>query len=248
MRLYPLYSSSKGNCYYLGTKQAGVLIDAGGSTRRITNALSAAGISLASVKAVFVTHEHSDHIGALPVLLKRVNVPVFGTPGTVSMLSLPASHYIPENVLGMKVSVIKTSHDSAEPCGFRFDTTESSISFLTDSGVITADFEKAFGSETVVLESNYDPGMLSMSYYPPHTKARIAGRYGHLSNKDSAAFARELIKHGAKNILLAHLSENNNTPDLAKSAFLTGTADFTEGKDCFLKILPPALDNWFCSV
>ncbi|MDR0904541.1 MAG: MBL fold metallo-hydrolase [Ruminococcus sp.] len=256
MRLYPLFSSSKGNCYYLGSKTAGVLIDAGGSTKRIVAALSSAGIPLTAVKAIFVTHEHSDHVGALPVLLKRINVPVFGTPGTVSMLSRGLSgadlHSFSERVsvydIKAEAAVLKTSHDSAEPCGFRFDFSESSVSFLTDSGFVTDGFEGAISSETVVLESNYDPTMLSRGSYPPHTKARIAGRFGHLSNAASAAFARELVGSGTKNLILAHLSENNNTPELAKSALWAETAGFTEGKDYFVKILPPVHDNWFCAV
>jgi phosphoribosyl 1,2-cyclic phosphodiesterase len=254
MRLYPLFSSSKGNCYYLGTKQAGVLIDAGGSARRITAALSANGLETSAVKAIFITHEHSDHMKALAVLLKKLPVPVFATPGTASMLRhLPAEiHGFSERVfikeIGGEAAVIKTSHDSAEPCGYRFDFSDSSVSFLTDSGIITDDFSKAFSSETVVLESNYDPFSLAHGDYPPYLKARIAGRFGHLSNEVSAAFAAELIKRGTKNILLGHISENNNTPELARAAFLAGTSGFTEGKDYFLKILSPVCEGWFAAI
>ncbi|MDR0974422.1 MAG: MBL fold metallo-hydrolase [Ruminococcus sp.] len=256
MRLYPLFSSSKGNSYYLGSKTAGVLIDAGGSARRITSALASNGIPAAAVRAIFITHEHSDHMKALAVLLKRVNVPVFATPGTVKMLernlsgavlrSFSERIYI-DDISG-EVTIIKTSHDSAEPCGYRFDFEGASVSFLTDSGVITDDFGKAISSETIVLESNYDPFSLAHGDYPPYLKARITGRFGHLANEVSAKFARELIKGGAKNILLAHLSENNNTPELAREAFLAGTSEFTEGKDYFLKILSPVNDNWFCGL
>jgi phosphoribosyl 1,2-cyclic phosphodiesterase len=296
MRLYPLFSSSKGNCYYLGTRQAGVLIDAGGSARRIISALAAAGIHPSAVSAIFVTHEHSDHMKALAVLLKRLHVPVFATPGTVSMLAKELSgadlRSFSDRVefsggggggtrgrgafggktpdrwasdgddltageradpggsshLHFEAAIIRTSHDSAESCGYRFDFAETSVSLLTDSGIITDDFSKALSSETVVLESNYDPFSLSHGDYPPHLKARIAGRFGHLSNDAAASFASVLINYGTKNILLAHLSEQNNTPELAKTAFLSATAGFTEGKEYFLKILPPVVDNWFCAV
>jgi phosphoribosyl 1,2-cyclic phosphodiesterase len=254
LRLYPLFSSSSGNCYYLGSKTEGILVDAGTSTKRIVAALAANDIPLTAVKAIFVTHEHHDHISALRVLLKRINVPVIGTRGTITMIAktLPgaALRYFTEycEIFNGKVSIIKTSHDSAEPCGFRFDFPDSSVSFLTDSGVITDDFGKAFGSGTVVLESNYDPVMLKYGTYDARTKARIAGSWGHLSNRQSGEFASLLLKSGTKNIILAHISEHSNTPETATEAFLSATRDYKNGRDYFLKTLSATCEPWFITI
>jgi phosphoribosyl 1,2-cyclic phosphodiesterase len=254
LRLYPLFSSSAGNCYYLGSKTEGILIDAGSSTKRIAAALAANDIPLTAVKAIFVTHEHHDHISALRVLLKRIQVPVIGTRGTIAMIEKTLSganlHSFSDRyeIKTGEVSQIKTSHDSAEPCGFRFDFPDSSISFLTDSGVITDDFGKAFGSSTVVLESNYDPVMLRYGSYDARTKARIAGTHGHLSNRQSGEFAALLLKSGTKNIVLAHISEHSNTPETASEAFLTATTEYKNGRDYFLKTLPAACEPGFITL
>jgi phosphoribosyl 1,2-cyclic phosphodiesterase len=258
LRLYPLFSSSSGNCYYLGSKTEGFLIDAGSSAKRITAALAANDIPLTAVKGIFVTHEHTDHVSALRVLLKRINVPVIGTRGTIAMISNALSgadlHSFSDRleISGAlctgEVKIIKTSHDSAEPCGFRFDFDDSVISFITDSGVITDDFGKAFGSGTAVLESNYDPVMLRYGTYDARTKARVAGSQGHLSNKQSGEFAALLLKTGTKNIILAHISEHNNTPETASEAFLAATSGYKNGRDYFLKTLPAVCEPWFITI
>jgi phosphoribosyl 1,2-cyclic phosphodiesterase len=252
MRIYPLFSSSKGNSYYVGTKNAGVLVDCGVSCRQITAALTANGLSRDCVKAVFLTHEHSDHVKGLAVFLKNNPVPVYGTAGTLYALPhIPDSREIVNTVeIGnFEAAVIPTSHDAAAPCGYRFEDSESVLVILTDTGTVTKEAKiHARGADTVVLESNYDPEMLKYGDYPGYLKARIAGRRGHLSNEQSAAFAADLILSGTKNILLAHISENNNTPDKARAAFLAGTSGFENGRDYFLKVLSPACEPWFCAV
>jgi phosphoribosyl 1,2-cyclic phosphodiesterase len=256
LRLYPLFSSSAGNCYYLGTKTEGFLVDAGSSTKRIVAALAANDIPLTAVKAIFVTHEHHDHISALRVLLKRIKVPVIGTNGTVAMIEKSLSganlHSFSDRLeipfCSGEAAILKTSHDSAEPCGFRFNFADSAISFLTDSGVITDDFGKAFGSGTVVLESNYDPVMLRYGSYDTRTKARIAGTHGHLSNRQCGEFAALLLKSGTKNIILAHISEHSNTPETATEAFLSATAEYKNGRDYFLKTLPATCEPGFITI
>jgi phosphoribosyl 1,2-cyclic phosphodiesterase len=229
------------------------LVDAGSSASRITAALAANEIPLTAVKAIFVTHEHHDHISALRVLLHRVNAPVIATPGTIAMISKKLSgidfHPITDRTdipaaVG-EAAVIKTSHDSAQPCGFRFTFDDSSVTFLTDSGIATDDFCKAFGSAAVVLESNYDPGMLHRGTYDRGTKMRIASPLGHLSNKQSSEFAAELLKSGTKNILLAHISERSNTPETAAESFFAATKAYKNNKDYFLKVLPAVCEPWF---
>jgi phosphoribosyl 1,2-cyclic phosphodiesterase len=230
------------------------LVDAGTSTKRIVAALAENDIPLTAVKAIFVTHEHHDHISALRVLLKRINVPVIGTRGTIAMIERTLSgadlhsFYDRFEIPTGEVSLIRTSHDSAEPCGFRFDIEDSSVSFLTDSGVITDDFGNAFGSGTVVLESNYDPVMLRYGSYDARTKARIAGSQGHLSNRQCGEFAALLLKSGTKNIVLAHISEHSNTPETATEAFLTATAEYKNGRDYFLKTLPATCEPGFITI
>jgi phosphoribosyl 1,2-cyclic phosphodiesterase len=259
MRLYPLFSSSKGNSYYVGGKTSGVLIDCGVSCRNVVQSLSMNDISAEAVRAVFITHEHIDHIRGLSVFLRSRHIPIFATKGTAAMLSNTLSgadlrtvsdktelHY-PD--FSAEVKVIKTSHDAAEPCGWRFNTSDSALVFITDTGVITDEIRGvALGAATAVLESNYDPEMLRTGYYPPYIKARIAGRDGHLSNAQSAKFAHELIATGTKNLILAHLSENNNTPERAYEAAIGGMGQFKNGSDYFLKVLPPVCGKWFCGV
>jgi phosphoribosyl 1,2-cyclic phosphodiesterase len=262
-----LFSSSKGNSYYVGGKTSGVLIDCGVSARNIVNSLALNNISVEAVRAIFITHEHVDHVRGLSVFLRNRAIPVFCTKGTAEMLSRTLSgadirvvtditelHYLDFTA---DVRVIKTSHDAAEPCGWRFnfDSSEqsekSSLAFITDTGLITDAIRAiALGAQNAVLESNYDTEMLRFGSYPPYIKARIAGRDGHLSNTQSADFSRELVSAGCKQLLLAHLSENNNTPERAYKAAVEGIGaeNFINGSDYFLKVLPPVCGTWFCGI
>ncbi|MDR0946157.1 MAG: MBL fold metallo-hydrolase [Ruminococcus sp.] len=254
-RIYPLFSSSQGNSYFCGTPDGGVLIDAGVSLRRLKAALALNGIDFSAVKALFVTHEHSDHICALAQIKKHYPLHIFAKGQTAEFLSVNTDSEILDikdgvSVSGFEVTSFSTEHDGVEPCGYRVKTPDGGIAaFCTDLGNITATVERGLaGCATVVLESNFDPLMLKQNQkYPYHLKQRIQSAHGHLSNKKSAACASTIIKSGTRHILLAHLSQENNTPLLAFSehkAYLEEN-DIKIGRDVIINVLPPVCPKGF---
>ncbi|MDR2525125.1 MAG: MBL fold metallo-hydrolase [Oscillospiraceae bacterium] len=223
----PLYSSSGGNCTYIGSASGGILIDAGVSAKRIIEALHGAGIAPGQVGAVFVTHEHSDHIAGLRVFCERTGVPVFALPGTLAALErLGASTHkmdvadLPAGgveVNGLQVRGFPVSHDAAAPCGYRVELPdETKIGVATDTGCLLPETREAlYGCDLVMLESNHEVTMLQNGGYPYYLKRRILSDTGHLSNAACAAFLPELLRSGTARFYLAHLSKENNTPALA---------------------------------
>ncbi len=238
-RLYPLFSGSSGNCYYIGSAQSGILIDAGRSAKQIENSLAERGLDIRNVRAVFVTHEHSDHIQGLRVLASRHRLPVYASAGTIR--ALEEKGYINEKIsvyelhdggadaADMHITAFHTSHDCAEGCGYVVETADSrKTAFATDTGMITDEIRSAIsGCDTVVLESNHDIRMLENGPYPYILKKRILSEYGHLSNDACADTAVGLIRSGTTRILLAHLSKENNIPMLAEQ---TSVCAFEEEK------------------
>ncbi len=230
LRMLSLYSGSTGNSFLLMTPTANILIDAGKSSKRLCAALQQAGVEPDSISAVFVTHEHSDHISALPVFLKKHPIPVHLPQGCVYRLEkdawvLPLLHphsvWDVVDVNGVSVRFFPTPHDSRSSVGFRFEIpTEDGdtvcIGYATDIGSVSPEVEQHLtGCLAVVLESNHDPEMLENGPYPYDLKRRVASHRGHLSNSDSAAFAAHLCRHGTRALMLAHLSMENNLPELA---------------------------------
>ncbi|MDO5014698.1 MAG: MBL fold metallo-hydrolase [Clostridia bacterium] len=221
-----LYSSSKGNSSYAGNSAGGILIDVGKSYKFTKESLQRNRISLDDIKAIFITHEHSDHICGLRVFLNQKKVPVFATQGTLNSLLKKGilnnkDEYYDINsgteICNMQIIPFATSHDSAESCGykivFRADT---SFCVATDTGIITDDMrEKIIGCNGILLETNYDDKMLYYGYYPRKIKDRISSNLGHLSNYSAAKFAFELLKSNTTRFILGHLSENNNLPELS---------------------------------
>lgn len=196
----PLCSGSSGNAAYLGTQKEGVLIDAGSSCKAILAGLSQSGIESSAVRAILITHEHSDHIKALKVLCKKLPVPVWSMPQTLSLLerweAVPQQTALfaleDEFVLaGMRIHPFSIEHDAVQPVGFRFELGERTVGFATDLGVVTDSVRQQLtGCDLVMLEANYEPSMLSVSPYPYHLKQRVASRLGHLSNIDAATVLR----------------------------------------------------------
>ncbi|MBR5091176.1 MAG: MBL fold metallo-hydrolase [Ruminiclostridium sp.] len=227
MRIVSLCSSSKANCTYIESGGKGLLVDAGCSYKMLCDGLKAAGRDISDVKAVFVTHEHSDHVNGLKMLTKKLNVPVYASEGTWSMLLAkdkvsPGTQVRLANDLSgapveLKVAAFRTPHDSAESVCYTFSDRESKIAVCTDLGHVTPEVrENLTGSRFVLLEANYDPEMMTRNLqYPPELKRRIRSDKGHLANGDCAAFARDLVRSGTVSILLGHLSQNNNTPEIA---------------------------------
>ncbi len=231
-RFGTLYSGSTGNAAYLETEWARILIDAGKCTRTLLSSLKSIGVGMDTVDVIFVTHEHSDHVASLEVLTKKHPVPVV-------MLYDCARRYepnVPEALAScmrlyreapfclrigdVTVTAFKTPHDSRGSVGYRFDIHgtdgDVSVGYATDIGYVTTDIRAGLsGCEAVVLESNHDEDMLMEGPYPYDLKLRIKSRRGHLSNRDCANFAAELAGWGTRYFLLAHLSEENNYPELA---------------------------------
>ncbi len=238
IRTISLYSGSVGNAFAIQTEEGTILIDAGKNAKHLCMALTEAGISPDDIRAVFVTHEHSDHISALPVFLKKHPIPVHiqtssayrleNNPSVAPCLCLHPPIFT-ERVCGLTVTSFPTPHDSRASVGYRISTdSDYAIGYATDIGYVSRDVENGLmGCATVILESNHDLEMLMDGPYPEDLKQRIASRRGHLSNTESAEFAARLCENGTKQLMLAHLSQENNTPDTAYDACIGSI-----GTDC----------------
>lgn len=252
-RYCPLFSGSSGNCTYVGTANGGVLVDAGVSAKRIETALREREIDPASVRAVLVTHEHRDHVAGLRVLLKRFHYPVYASRGTWQ--SLLEDGILGEGDLGamlepgeceiadMRVKAFHTSHDCAESMGFCFQTPDDRrIAVATDMGMMTEEVREALtGCDLIHLESNHVVRMLECGPYPYPLKRRILSEKGHLSNEDCAQELQGFARKGTSRFVLAHLSRENNTPELAYLTARTALCGdgLREGTDFLLKVASP---------
>ena len=229
MELHLIASGSSGNAYLLCTGRARLLIDAGISMRRITAAVRGAGAAPETLAGVLVTHAHSDHIQGLRMLEKYYRLPVYCSAACAGELlrQMPeirpwlrtVEPLAPLELQGLRVVPFPTSHDSPGSLGWRVEDAAHSMALVTDLGVVTdAVRDTVSGAELVVLEANHDRVKLQTGPYPFYLKKRILGAGGHLCNEDSARFAVYLAQNGTKRIVLAHLSQENNTPRLALEA------------------------------
>lgn len=251
MEFAALASGSTGNCYLIQADGTSVLVDAGISLRRITTALKELGLEMCDISAVLITHEHRDHIGALPMLSKYCHIPVFATDGTADAITETCPqvgsdlHRIKtgeELHFGtMTVRAFRTSHDAAESVGYQFTHEGRRLVIMTDTGVVTPQACRAArGCEAAVLESNHDVNMLRYGPYTYTLKQRIFSQQGHLSNDDCGAFAAWLAGEGTKRFVLAHLSRENNSPRTALETVGTALrqAGITPGTDVSLDVAP----------
>ncbi len=250
-RFCTLCSSSSGNSAYIGTAKHGILVDAGTNNKQLLLALEKADISPESIRAVFVTHEHDDHVGALRVFASRRKIPVYATGGTLSGLmgkgildgSFP-TEIITENGItidDMHISFFHTFHDSKESCGYTIELPDAKVGVCTDTGKVNEDIlYRLRDCSLVLLESNYDENLLDFSIYPLSLKARIRSDHGHLSNRDCSDTAKKLLDSGVRRFVLGHLSRENNTPDRAfahtNSVLKRQGAEI--GKDYLLEVAP----------
>lgn len=226
-RFCSLFSSSSGNCTYIGSADGGILIDAGVSAKQIMMKLDCIGVSISDIGAIFVTHEHTDHIKGLRVLASRNNIPVYATEGTLCSLEkagvlngkFDADIITDDGIdcVGQHISLFHTSHDVAESCGFVVQTSDDrKIAVATDTGIVTEEMKIALdGCDLVLAESNHDVGMLRNGTYPYMLKRRILSDVGHLSNAMCSEFVTQLVENGTTRIYLGHLSKENNIPELA---------------------------------
>jgi phosphoribosyl 1,2-cyclic phosphodiesterase len=228
-----LASGSRGNCTVLSSSTASILVDAGLSCRETLKRMKAAGEDPEKLKAIVISHEHADHVGGLPVLARKLQLPVYITEATYHSWrkvtkdaeGKPAKLERREHfhagrsfsIADITVSSFTTSHDAADSCGFTFMADGVKVGIVTDLGCITPNVIHSLQRcDGLMIESNYDIEMLRIGPYPMMVKQRIKSRDGHLSNCDLAKFFEKDYDGSAAFIVLAHLSEQNNHPELAR--------------------------------
>lgn len=225
IRFSLLGSGSKGNALFVSSPHASILIDAGLSLKVISERLASLGESAASIRAVFVSHEHHDHVSGLGPVARKLGVPVYMTRGTKEQLPASAGT-IPNVVLfeagdeleveGLRVGSYSVSHDAADPVGFVVHANGVKLGVASDLGHVSHLVKMRLkGSHALVLEANHCPDMLIQGPYPAHLKQRIRGRQGHLSNLDMKSLLEGLIHDKLRLVVLAHVSQENNTLALA---------------------------------
>lgn len=235
MRFASIASGSSGNCLYVGSGSSHILVDAGISKKKIEEGLKQLDVNGSDIKAVLVTHEHSDHIKGLGVFSRKYHVPIYATKGTLMeimrMRSLGAIdpglfHVIrPDeefSVGDVGVCPVSVSHDAADPVCYRFEDGRRRLGTVTDLGIFDdyiADSLK--GCDMLYVEANHDIRMLQTGPYPYPLKLRIAGNYGHLSNEMSGQLIERLDNDRLGSVMLGHLSKENNFPDLALESVKT---------------------------
>jgi phosphoribosyl 1,2-cyclic phosphodiesterase len=246
-----LFSGSSGNASYFASDSGGILIDIGRSCKQMCLSLALIGVDPSSIGAVFVTHEHTDHIAGLRVFCSRYHTPVYATSGTLDALDsagvLKGDFDVyavkgSTDICGMNIRDFRTMHDSRESCGYTvtFENGKKA-SYCTDLGVVTDEVYSAVrGSDIILAESNHDISMLRDGPYPYVLKQRILSDTGHLSNAACAKFSMSLLEDGTKSFVLGHLSAQNNMPDIA---FGTTYRMFTESgavqdRDFTLRVAP----------
>lgn len=221
MLIKSIGSGSGGNSFFLEIGGKRFLIDLGLNTKAITNGLKDVNLEPSQLDAVFITHTHSDHVSALPVMKKRLTCPYYMSELSHSKLFLPNTVVltpgVPATVAGaVRVTAQTTSHDCPGSLCFRFDCGEESFGYATDLGHMSEEiFSLMLGVKAIVIESNHDTEMLKNGPYPFVLKRRILSESGHLSNDDCCKVLSALVAAGTEHVYLAHLSRENNTPDRA---------------------------------
>ncbi|HTK19326.1 MAG TPA: MBL fold metallo-hydrolase [Mucilaginibacter sp.] len=223
-----LNSGSNGNCYYVGNDRDAVLIDAGISCRETERRMLRLGLSMKKVRAIFVSHEHSDHINGITVLSKKYDLPVYITPATLQNSGLSLAHHLsisfaafqPVMIGEIAVSAFPKFHDAAHAHSFILEYRGIKVGVLTDIGAACENVRKHFKQcHAAFLEANYDEEMLEKGRYPYHLKRRIHGGLGHLSNTQALEIFINHRSPSLSHLLLAHLSRDNNSPELVKELF-----------------------------
>ncbi|MCR5005585.1 MAG: MBL fold metallo-hydrolase [Clostridiales bacterium] len=230
MQFCSLASGSNGNCYYIRCGRTGVLVDIGITTKRVEMALREIGVDPAGIRAVLITHEHSDHVQGVGVWARRYRIPILASERTLqTLVSMSSTGAIPPELLypvqagrryyaeDLTIEPFAAFHDAADPLGFSLTDGEKRITIMTDTGMVSEDMIRLLKtSDLAVLESNYDVRMLMTGPYPPQLKKRIHSNVGHLSNLDCGQILKSILQINPDLIVyLGHLSQENNTPELA---------------------------------
>ena len=223
-----LNSGSNGNCYYIGNGKEAILIDAGISCREIEKRMKRLDLSMSLVKAIFVSHEHDDHISGIPTLSRKYQLPVYITKSTLRSAFISIEKHLVHSfhannavVVGdLAITAFPKSHDAVDPHSFIVSCQQVTVGVFTDIGFSCSNIIKNFGKcNAVFLETNYCEDMLGKSNYPPYLKKRISGDDGHLSNTQALKLFLSHRGHQLSHLLLSHLSENNNSPELVSKLF-----------------------------
>jgi phosphoribosyl 1,2-cyclic phosphodiesterase len=231
-----LNSGSNGNCYYIGNDAEAVLIDVGISCKETERRMDRLGLSMATVKAIFVTHEHSDHITGIPGISKKYNLPVHITPATLAAAKIPVEPHLvhpfiahqPIAIGGLLVTAFPKFHDAVDAHSFIVSGGGTSIGIFTDIGHACSEVKKYFRlCHAAFLEANYCDEMLSKSHYPAFLKQRISSSNGHLSNTQALELFTAHSNPQLQQLILSHLSKNNNTPQLVEAIFKKATPTTT---------------------
>lgn len=222
-----LYSGSSGNSLFVETEKTKILVDCGVSGKKISMALDDLGTSLDEIDAIFVTHEHLDHVQSLGMLSKKYNIPVYTNYETLNAMPKQKEKIDIKNqklfcigdeikIGDLCISSFSIPHDAANPCGFNICNNSKKITIATDLGHMTNELlENMKGSKFILLESNYEPELLKYAKYPYLLKQRISGPTGHLPNEMAGKTIGYLVKYDLEEVLLGHLSKESNMPEIA---------------------------------
>lgn len=229
MRLVSIASGSSGNCIYVGSDQTHILVDAGISNKRIEQGLNDMGIKGSELSGIVITHEHSDHTKGLGVLARKHGVPIYSTKETLQEirnmkylgeypveLLKPILPDVDFQIGDLELKPFRIDHDAVNPVAYRIQYGKKSVAVATDMGHFDQYIvEHLQGLDAILLESNHDVNMLETGPYPYYLKKRILGEHGHLSNENAGRLLNYILHSNLKNILLGHLSKENNYEALA---------------------------------
>lgn len=247
LKILPVASGSTGNCMLVEIDDRHIIIDLGVTAKLLSGALTVNGYSWNDIDAVLITHTHSDHVKGLEVCMKRINAPIFMSHTSKDTLMLDQAsaltyYHRTEILPGLWVTAIRTSHDCPGSIGFKIETKYSCLGYITDLGVIPENtMDLLSGSDCIVIESNHDEEMLRYGRYPAFLKKRILSEQGHLSNDSCAEAVARFANNGIRHFFLAHLSKENNRPELALDCAMKATA----GMDVHIDVLPVYGTNVF---
>lgn len=228
MRMMPIASGSSGNCVYVGSDNTHILIDAGVSRKKIEEGLNKIDLSVKDLSAIFVTHEHSDHIKGIGVISRKEAIPIYATQGTIDGILEAGLGDMPEGILNrigvdipfylndLVIRPFAISHDANEPCAYSITNANKKVSVCTDLGCYD-DYtvENLKESDILYVEANHDINLLQVGSYPYYLKQRILGNKGHLCNESSGQLISKVLHPNLKKVILGHLSKDNNYEKLA---------------------------------
>ena len=251
MKFCSLYSGSSGNSIFVSSKEAKILIDAGLPGKKIDEALNSIGENPKDLGGIFITHEHSDHIKGVGVLSRKYDIPIYANDKTWLAMESTIGKIKEHNIKimdrrttvdigGLSIKSFIIPHDAIAPVGYSVVCGNKKVSVATDFGTFTEEiYSNIKDSEVILLESNHDVNMLKYGPYPYNLKRRILSEVGHLSNEDCGKAIVDIVKQGlGKKIILGHLSNTNNQPDLALETVLSVVQEYgiKQGEDVWLSM------------